>query len=126
MELMKYITMNKKELKQVKVFEQIVLGIITKNEAATQLGFTGRWIREKFKRYVERDDFGLIHKNRGRASAKKWNEKNEQLLIDLLNNEWYGFGPTFAAEKLEEIHSIKVSREVVRKVMIKANLWQSK
>ncbi len=47
-------------------------------------------------------------------------------MIELLRSDWYGFGPTFAAEKLEELHGIKVSKETVRKAMIEAGLWHAK
>ena len=70
------------------------------------------------KRYRKNGDFGLVHKSRGKQSPNKWNSEYEKLLIDLLRSEWHGFGPTFATEKLLELHSIKVSKEVVRQAMI--------
>ncbi len=123
---MEYITMNQKELKQSNVFAQIKEGKITQVEAAAQLRFTDRWVREKMKRYREFNDFGLVHRSRGKASSRRWDQVNERLLTDLLQGAWRGFGPTFAAEKLEELHQIKISREVVRKAMIRAGLWQPK
>ncbi len=44
----------------------------------------------------------------------------------LLKDLWRGFGPTFAAEKLLEIHGIKVSSEMVRQIMIEEKLWKPK
>lgn len=123
---MGYLIMNNKEREQSKVFEQVRQGIITQAEAAARLRITDRWVRTKFKRYCQFEDFGLVHKSRGKISSKRWAKENEQLLINLLQNEWHDFGPTFAAEKLEEKYSIKVSREVVRKVMIKAGIWRPK
>lgn len=123
---MKYITMNFKEIEQAKVFAQVTEKIITQAEAAAKLRCSDRWIRKKIKRYRESGDSGLVHKNRGKTSPRRWDAGEEQLLIDLLKGEWQGFGPTFAAEKLEELKSIKISREVVRKSMIKAGLWEPK
>ena len=68
----------------------------------------------------------MVHKNRGKVSPRRWDIAQEQLLIELLQGEWHDFGPTFAAEKLAELHNIKISREVVRQAMIRANLWQPK
>lgn len=123
---MKYITMNAKELEQAKVFEQVKLGKITKKEAAVRLRVTDRWVRKKYKRYSQFNDFGLVHRSRGKLSPNQWSSTNKKLLIALLQEEWQGFGPTFAAEKLEEIHQIKVSNETVRQTMIEAGLWQPK
>ena len=44
---MEYITMNRKELEQAKMFEQVKQGTITKTEAARRLGITNRWVRAK-------------------------------------------------------------------------------
>ncbi len=123
---MRYITMNKKECEQSKVFEQISQGMISRIEAAIRLGITTRWVRKKIKRYYASGNIGLIHRSRGKTSPYRWNTKYYNLLIELLQGKWYGFGPTFAAEKLHELYSIKVSRETVRKAMIRAHIWKPK
>ncbi len=99
---MEYITMNKKEREQAKVFAQVKEGKLTKAEAAERLRFTRRWVREKYTRYCQLDDFGLVHGNRGKASPNRWDQEERQLLITLLEGDWQGFGPTFAAEKLND------------------------
>lgn len=121
---MEYITMSNKEREQAKVFEQVKSGLITQVEAAARLRVSDRWVRSKIKRYYLNGDRGLVHKSRGRISSRRWAIKEEFLLIELLQGEWHDFGPTFAAEKLEEIYAIKVSREVVRRAMIRASLWK--
>jgi len=123
---MGYLIMNRKEREQAKVFEQIKLGIITKIEAAARLGFSNRWIRKKVKRYYEQGDRGLIHRSRGKRSSKRWDIKNEKLLIELFKVKWYGFGPKFTTEKLDELYSIKASTETVRQAMIRSNIWRKK
>lgn len=123
---MKYLTMNNKEREQLKVFERLKLKEITQSEAAVRLRVTDRCIRKKFKRYLQDGDAGLIHKNRGKESPKKWNDAEKHLTIDLLKNEWHGFGPKFTQEKLKEIHGIIVSRETVRQAMMSAGIWHGK
>ncbi len=123
---MGYITMNHKELEQLKQFSMVKTGLITQAVAAVRLGITDRWVREKIKRFFQQGEAGLVHKSRGKASPHKWSKEKEKLLISLLQGEWQGFGPTFAAEKLEELHGIKISNEVVRQTMIKAGIWKSK
>jgi len=82
-----------------------------------------RWVRKKAKRYRVQGDVGLVHQGRGKPSAKRWNNEEQALAIELLKSEWRGFGPTFTAEKLKELKGIVVSNETVRKIMIKEGLW---
>ncbi len=123
---MRYLIMNRKEREQAKIFEQVKLGIITKIEAAARLGFSGRWVKKKVKRYYEQEDRGLIHRSRENRSSKRWDIQNEKLLIELFKVKWYEFGPKFTTEKLEELYSIKASIETVRPSMIRLNIWQPK
>ena len=78
---MKYITMNRKEIEQAKIFQQVKEQKITQKEAATRLGITGRWVRKKIKRYHIQGDFGLVHRSRGKVSKHRWNPELEELLI---------------------------------------------
>jgi len=43
-----------------------------------------------------------------------------------LKEKYSDFGPTLACEKLAENHNIKISKESVRKIMIRINLWKPK
>ena len=122
---MEYIIMNHKEREQLIMFEKIKNKEISKAEAALQLGMTQRWIRKKYKRYVSNGASGLTHQSRNRISAKRWDNKEKDRAIELLQSKWQGFGPTFATEKLKEIESISVSRETLRKVMIQAGIWEA-
>jgi hypothetical protein len=120
---MEHITMSMKECEQVKVFESLKMKSITQREAAMRLRMSDRWVRTKFKRYVSDGEKGIIHKLRGAPSKQRWDAQSEDILIAQLQGEWHGFGPTFAAEKLKELHGIKVSKETVRTSMIKNGCW---
>jgi transposase len=123
---MEHFIMSRKERTQLIVFEKLKNGEISQVEAANRLKMSTRWLREKLKRYKETGDHGLIHKNRGKESSKKWNTEQRALAIELLKSEWQGFGPTFACEKLLELKGIKISKETLRKVMIQEGIWNSK
>ena len=43
--------------------------------------------------------------------------------IALVRERYADFGPTFAAEKLAELHDLKVSRETLRSWMRQAGIW---
>ena len=118
--------MSKKEREQVKVFELITNKAMTQKAASIRLNMTTRGIRKKFERFKKYGDRGLIHASRGRLSRKRWSIDESTIAINLLRNEWKEFGPTFAAEKLKELHSIKISKETLRQNMIKNGLWSPK
>jgi hypothetical protein len=123
---MENITMNRKEREQLIVFENLKNGEITQLEASLKVKLTTRWIRKKMERYLKNGAKGLIRKGRGRESGRQWSEREQAITIELLRTDWQGFGPTFAAEKLKELKGIKVSKETIRKLMVKNGLWQAK
>ena len=123
---MEIITMSKKEINQIKILEENILGQITQITAAKKLGLTDRQIRNKLYRYKKYGPEGLIHKNRGRSSPNKWCKKERNHSISLLRNEFVGFGPTLASEKLKEFEGIIISKETLRREMIKEGLWMPK
>lgn len=115
------IIMNSKEREQLVTFKKLADGQISQATAAKMLRVSSRWIRKKFKRYQKEGDVGLVHKGRGKLSSKKWSAIDRTFSLDLLrSDDWLGFGPTFAAEKLAKGYGIKVSRETLRQLM-KAN-----
>jgi transposase len=111
------------EMEDAITLDQLKRKEITQAEAAKAMGISARWVRTKLKRYIQEGLDGLIHKNRGKESKKKWKASERQLTIDLLKSTWQGFGPTFTADKLKQLYSIKVDKETVRQMMIKENLW---
>jgi len=118
--------MSRKESNQIPVFEKLVNGGLTQKAAAKMLGITDRQIRNKLRRYKEKGAAGLMHKSRGRASPHQWSNAEREAAMDLLRDDFKGFGPTFAAEKFEELHGIVVSKETLRKAMIESGLWSPK
>ena len=72
------LTMNDKEREQLKAFHLIKSKVMTRTEAAIRLGMTKRWLRKKYRRYLDYGDKGLIHKNRGKPSNKAWRQSEVQ------------------------------------------------
>ncbi len=106
------------------MFEKLRSREITQVAAAAALKITTRWLRKKYKRFLQEGDIGLIHKSRGRKSSKRLNREHRELLLSLLETTWNGFGPTYAADKLWEIYKIKVSPETLRQLMITEGHWK--
>jgi len=99
--------------------------LITQKQAAEELGITGRQVRRLLEGIKRRGDKAVVHALRGEPSNRKIDEETEQKAVAILSEPVYlGFRPTLAAEYLAKKHDIQVSRETVRKWMIKAKLWR--
>lgn len=115
-----------KEREQIAIFDRLKKKEISQVGAAKALGVTARWVRKKMKRYMEQGAEGLVHLGRNRSSSKRWAEKERSLAMSLFEGQFAGFGPTFAAQKLEELYDIKVSKETLRRAMIVEGYWAGK
>jgi len=67
-----------------------------------------------------------VHGNRGKVSHRKISDDVKSQAMDLVRQSYADFDPTFAAEKLNEQHGVKVSSETLRQWMIKEGLWSAK
>jgi transposase len=101
--------------------------LITQREAAEELKLSIRQVRRLLHALKKRGDKGVIHGLRGVASKRRIDEKIEKRAVQILSAPVYeGFGPTLAAEYLEQKHGIKASKETVRQWMIRGKLWHAK
>ena len=123
---MNKITINRKNVEQAVIFERLKNGDITQKTAATMLQCSERWVRKKKKRYNRDGINGLVHKNSGRVSDRKTPIENVNLVLELFKDQLSDAGPTFLAQKMLEIHGVKINKESVRTILIKNGLWRAK
>jgi transposase len=101
--------------------------LITQREAAEELGVSVRHVKRLVRALKKRGDKVVVHGLRGRPSGHKIDEEIEQEAVKILSAPVYkGFGPTLAAEYLENKHGISASKETVRQWMMRAKLWRGK
>jgi hypothetical protein len=74
----------------------------------------------------EEGEKGIIHRLRGRASARRIKADVRDKILKLYQERYEGFGPTLAQEKLRERDGVMVSRETLRQWLIAEGLWQGK
>jgi transposase len=116
--------MAKRELNQISVFEDLTNKRIEQKEAAQILGLSVRQVKRKIKEYRRVGSVSLIHKSRGKPSNRRLKEDEIETVLNLVRENYSDFGPTFAAEKLLEIHKIKINPETLRLKMIEVGLWK--
>lgn len=122
----KLISMTAKELSRYDIVKNLIDRKINGTDAAKQIGVSVRHIKRLKARAVKLGAAGLIHKSRGRESNRKLNDRVIALAKKHLEETYYDFGPTFAAEKLLENHQIKINKETVRLIMADLGLWKSR
>ena len=119
------ILMSEKEVERLQVLQRAEKGQISLRQAAATLRLSYRHTKRLFAKYKHLGKNGLISQKRGRASNRRLSSEIEERIIERLTNRYYDFGPTFASEKLLEEYQIKVSRETVGKLAIKAGTHQA-
>jgi len=118
------ITMKQKELRQLHIVHKVLEKTLSQREASKLLGLSVRQIRRKKTRVQTEGDTGIVHKSRGKPSNNCTPPDKKKKALRLYREKYWDFGPTLAAEKLEEIDKIKLSNETLRQWLISSGDWQ--
>lgn len=118
--------MSKKEVSRISILEQLREGKLTQVKAAVSMAITDRQVRRVLERFKRAGPLGLIHGLRGRESNHQLDQDLITKALSLVKEKYPGFGPTLAAEKLEEVDGLKIDHDTLRRRMIDEGLWLSK
>ena len=121
---MTLITMSAKELDRFQVIKKLIGKYIDGTKAAELLHLTTRQIRRLKSKVKQFGPNGLINGNRGGESHNKIDNIEKKKIIELLHKHYHDFKPTFASEKLSEIHRINHDPKTIRQIMIDEGLWK--
>jgi hypothetical protein len=116
------IALSQRERDKLRVLHEVQQKQITQITAAKRLKISDRHIRRLLFRLGEHGDRAVIHGLRGRSSNRKLTAQLEQKILRRVRQRYADFGPTLAAEHLAQ-EGLLVSRETLRKWMVKASLW---
>jgi len=108
------ITMSMKEAKLLHLVRKAIERRITQTEAAEMAGLCLRQLQRIIRRVRSEGDPGICHRARGRKPNNQISEAVKDKAIELCRERYREFGPTLAAEKLQEKNRIKVSVETLR------------
>ncbi|PIQ68692.1 MAG: ISNCY family transposase [Candidatus Taylorbacteria bacterium CG11_big_fil_rev_8_21_14_0_20_46_11] len=123
---MKTITMTEQEAFRFETINKLINKKTTISQAVKTLDLSKRQIKRIRKRVRDLGTEGVVHKGRGKESNRKIPADCREKAEKLLKEKYSDFGPTFAAEKLCEDHSILISKETVRTIMIGLDLHKVK
>src|SRR6267154_5054694 len=117
------IALSQRERDRLRVLHEVKQKQITQMEAARRLKISDRHIRRLLFGLGERGDREVIHGLRGRPSNRRLAVRLEAKIMARVRQRYADFGPTLAAEHLAQ-EGLPVSRETLRKWMVKASLWR--
>ena len=115
--------MSLKQLDRLDVLRRALRGEITQVSAAGLLGCTDRTVRRKVERLEAEGPSSLMHGLKGRRSNNRMSSREEEEIGKHLKEKYPDFGPTFASEKLEELHRIVRDPRTVRRIQASLGLW---
>ncbi len=123
---MELLTMSQPELRRLDAIHRLVAGSLTQLDVALQLGLSERQVRRLLRRFEAQGAAGLVSAKRGKPSNRRLDSAFVAAAIEIVADRYADFGPTFANEKLREVHGVVVSDESLRQAMIVAGLWKAK
>src|ERR1700676_2308789 len=116
------IALSQRERDRLGVLHEIRQKQITQREAARRLKISDRHIRRLLVGLRKLGDRAVLHGLRGRPSNRRLAARLELKILRRVRQRYADFGPTLAAEHLAQ-EGLPVSRETLRKWMVKASLW---
>ena len=117
------VTMSMRELDRLKCIQAVVDGDLSLVIVAERLGISTRQLRRIAQRYRAEGPNGLISRRCSRPSNNRLDASLEVQVVKILRESYPDFGPTLAAEKLQQRHGITVAKETIRRVQMDAGLW---
>ena len=120
--------MNEEETRRAGVLKRVKEGELRQTEAAEMLQLSYRQWKRIYGRFRKSGTKGLVHGNAGKLSNRAKSRKERGRILALVRKHYGGvvgerFGPTLAAEHLEEDHGIRVDAETLRRWMLAEGLW---
>jgi transposase len=120
--------MNERELRRGAVLSRVRGKGWTLGQAAERMGMSYRQAKRLWKRYRAKGIAGLVHGSVGRRSHHAKPKRLQGRVLGLIRQKYGGepgerFGPTLAAEHLEQDDGIVIGVETLRQWMLAGGLW---
>ena len=123
---MSIIPMSAEEIDRLKLLELVNDKRLSATQAGVLMGLSRRQVYRLLKKYQDEGPAGLVSKRRGMPSNRAYPEAFRQNALSIVRENYSDFGPTLAAEKLFENHSISISKETLRLWMIEEAMWATR
>jgi transposase len=108
--------------------ERVKAGELKQVDAAAMLELSYRQTKRLFARYERSGAAGLVHGNAGKRSNRAKPDKLRKRALKIVAERYQGpgerFGPTLAAEHLEQDYGLSIDAETLRRWMLAEGLWK--
>jgi transposase len=118
--------MSRREQLRLEVLAQVKSGRITLVKAAELLGVCYRQVLRMDRRYRRLGAAGLVHRLRGRPSNHRADGRHKARVLKVYQERYGDFGPTLAAEMLQEREQVPVNHETLRGWLLEKGLWKKR
>jgi hypothetical protein len=118
------IVMSQRERDVIKIMHAVLSGERTQAEAARLLELSVRQVRRIQRKLEAGGDQTIIHGLRGKPSNHQPDTRLKREVLKVYRKHYHDFGPTFASEKLAEVHDLEVCPQTLRRWLIAEGLWQ--
>jgi len=118
------VTMSSPEIDRMQVVQRVLEKRLTQAQGGVLLGLGARQMGRLSRGVKQHGPQAVVSKKRGRPSNLRPPDLVQTYAVGLVTDLYNDFGPTFALEKLREIHGVMISRETLRTWMISADIWK--
>jgi hypothetical protein len=118
------ILMSQRERDILKILHAVRSGQRTQAEAARLLELSVRQVRRIQRKLEAGGDAAIVHGLRGKPSNHQPDARLKRQVLTAYRQHYHDFGPTFASEKLAELHDLEVCPQTLRRWLIAEGLWQ--
>ena len=103
--------MSTAELKRLEIIQSIIDKRVSVVDASALMGLSRSQVHRLLKRYKSGGAAGLVSGKRGKPSNRRYPNSIRDYALHIVQARYHDFGPTLAAEKLEEVHQLSISKE---------------
>lgn len=118
--------MSAKELDRYDVIQRLLRKEFNATQAAVLLQLSIRQVRRLKASVRTHGAAALIHGHRGQPSNRRLTDKERTQIQHLVTQHYLDFTPTFAAEKLREVHRIEHDPKTIETIMVSSGVWEKK
>ncbi len=111
------------ELDRLQIMTQLAERRLTRRRAGELLGLSERQVRRLVRAFKRGGAPALASRRRGKPSNRQLATATRDRALGLVRERYPDFGPTFAHQKLTEVHALACSVETLRGWMIAAGIW---
>lgn len=116
-----HLIMSRKERSRLLVCHRVRDQHMSLKTACQVLSISYRQMKRVWKRFCEEGDAGLVHRSRGKPSARGYGPDFRAAVLARYHERYYDFGPTLAAEKLA-IDGYVLDHETLRRWLLAAGI----